>query len=46
LVEDPIAKVTFPKYAAGAKLNVEGKTLYFIDDSTLQEFKAMQLAKN
>lgn len=45
MVEDPIAKVTFPKYAAGAKLDVEGKTLYFIDDSTLQEFQAMQSAK-
>ncbi len=45
MVEDPIAKVKFPKYAAGATLEVDGKTLYFIDDSTLQEFQAKQLAK-
>lgn len=46
MVEDPIAKVQFPKYAAGATLDVAGKTLYFIDDTTLQEFQAKQTAKN
>ncbi|MCI0493137.1 MAG: hypothetical protein L0Z07_09395 [Planctomycetes bacterium] len=45
MVEDPIAKVKFPKYAAGATLDVNGKTLYFIDDSTLREFQAKQSAK-
>jgi YHS domain-containing protein len=45
MVEDPIAKVKFPKYAAGATLEVDGKTLYFIDDSTRQEFQAQQPAK-
>ena len=44
MVEDPIAKVKFPKYAAGATLEVGGKTLYFIDESTLQEFQAKQPA--
>ena len=45
MVEDPIAKVKFPKFAAGATLEVNGKTLYFIDESTLQEYQAMQSAK-
>jgi hypothetical protein len=44
LVEDPIAKVQFPKYAAGATLEVGGKTLYFIDNSTLREFQEKQPA--
>jgi hypothetical protein len=42
LVEDPVAKVKFPKFAAGATLDVNGKTLYFIDDSTCREFKQKQ----
>jgi YHS domain-containing protein len=45
LIEDPIAKVKFPKYAAGATLEVDGKTLYFIDESTRDEFQQQQLAK-
>jgi hypothetical protein len=45
MVEDPIAKVTFPKYAAGATLEVSGKTLYFIDESTLHEYQAKQPVK-
>ena len=45
MVEDPIAKVKFPKYAAGATLEVDGKTHYFIDESTLKDFQAKQLAK-
>lgn len=45
MVEDPIAKVRFPKYAAGAKLEVNGKTHYFIDDVTLREFQVQQAAK-
>jgi YHS domain-containing protein len=39
MVEDPIAKVQFPKYAAGATLDVKGKTYYFIDDATCREFQ-------
>ena len=31
MVEDPIAKVKFPKFAAGATLEVKGKTVYFIE---------------
>jgi YHS domain-containing protein len=39
MVQDPIAKVTFPKYAAGATLEVAGKTHYFIDETTRREFQ-------
>jgi hypothetical protein len=45
MVEDPVAKVTFPKFAAGATLEVKGKTIYFIDDSTRCEFEQQQTAK-
>jgi len=38
LVEDPIAKVKFPKYAAAAQADVSGKTYYFIDETTHREF--------
>ncbi len=39
MVEDPIAKVRFPSFAAAATLEHERKTLYFIDESTLREFQ-------
>jgi hypothetical protein len=45
LVEDPIAKVRFPKFAAGATLDVGGRTHYFIDDSTLKQFKEKAASK-
>jgi hypothetical protein len=45
MVEDPVAKVRFPKYAAGATLDVKGKTHYFIDDVTLREFRQQQTSK-
>ena len=44
MVEDPIAKVSFPKYAAGATLEVAGKTVYFIDETTREEFQRKQAA--
>lgn len=37
-VEDPIAKVKFPKFAAGASLVHGGQTYFFIDNTTQQEF--------
>jgi YHS domain-containing protein len=37
-VEDPIAKVKFPKFAAGATLEHGGQTYFFIDDTTKAEF--------
>jgi YHS domain-containing protein len=42
MVEDPVAKVKFPKFAAGATLEVKGKTFYFIDESTRREFEQKQ----
>jgi YHS domain-containing protein len=39
MVEDPIAKVQFPKFAAAAKLEHKGNPYYFIDESTLREFQ-------
>jgi YHS domain-containing protein len=37
-VEDPIAKVKFPKFAAEATLEHNGQTYFFIDDRTKAEF--------
>jgi hypothetical protein len=39
MVEDPIAHVRFPKFAAGATLEQKGKTIYFISDETRREFE-------
>jgi hypothetical protein len=33
-----VAKIQFPKYAAGATLERDGKMLYFIDEQTRDEF--------
>lgn len=44
LVEDPIAKVRFPKYAAGDKLDWKGKTMYFLGEDTRREFEKQQAA--
>ena len=46
MVEDPIARIQFPKYAAGATIEEHGKTTYFIDESTLRQFQQKQAAKN
>jgi YHS domain-containing protein len=39
MVEDPVAKVRFPKYAAGATAEIGGKTYYFVDEATCREFQ-------
>ena len=39
LVEDPVAKVRFPKYAAGATLDWKGEKVYFLGDETRQQFE-------
>jgi YHS domain-containing protein len=44
MVQDPVAKVKFPKYAAGATLEVAGRTHYFIDETTRREFQQQQQA--
>jgi YHS domain-containing protein len=40
MVEDPIAAVRFPKFAAATSLEWEGKTYYFIGNETRREFEA------
>ena len=42
LVEDPVAKLRFPKYAAGAKLERDGKTIYFISEATRRKYDEQQ----
>ena len=42
LVDDPIAGVRFPKYAAAATLDTNGKTYYFISDETRAEFESRE----
>lgn len=37
-VEDPVAGVKFPKFAAGATLDHGGKSLFFVDDATRAEY--------
>jgi YHS domain-containing protein len=43
MVEDPVAKIQFPKYAAAKTLEIKGKTYYFIDESTCREFQQKQM---
>ncbi len=38
MVEDPIAHVRFPKFAAGATADTNGTTVYFIGEETRQEY--------
>jgi YHS domain-containing protein len=42
MVEDPVAHVRFPKQAAGATLEHNGKTYYFVGEETRQEFAKQQ----
>jgi YHS domain-containing protein len=42
MVEDPVAHVRFPKFAAAATLERGGKTFYFIANETREEFEAKQ----
>ena len=40
MVEDPVAKVQFPQFAAGATLEQNGQTLYFVGEETKAEYLA------
>lgn len=40
MVEDPVAKISFPRFAAGATLEQGGKTYYFVDEKNKTEFAA------
>jgi YHS domain-containing protein len=39
LVEDPVARIRFPKYLAASTLERDGKTYYFVDEDTRREFE-------
>lgn len=39
LVKDPITEIEFPRYAAAASLQANGKTYYFISEESCETFK-------
>jgi YHS domain-containing protein len=39
MVEDPIARVKFPKHAAAATCEFEGNMYYFVGEATMREFQ-------
>jgi YHS domain-containing protein len=45
LVEDPVAKIHFPKYLAASTLERGGRTYYFVDEDTRREFEKQPTAK-
>jgi YHS domain-containing protein len=45
LVEDPVAKVRFPKYLAASTLERNGRTYYFVDEDTRREFEKQPATK-
>jgi YHS domain-containing protein len=45
LVEDPVAKIRFPKYLAASTLERDGRTYYFVDGETRGEFEKEPPAK-
>jgi YHS domain-containing protein len=38
-VEDPVARIRFPRYLASSTLERDGKTYYFVDEDTRREFE-------
>ena len=38
-VEDPVARIRFPKYLASSTLERDGRTYYFVDEETRREFE-------
>jgi YHS domain-containing protein len=44
MVTDPVSGTTFPKLAAGAKLERDGRTYYFVSETTRREFEEQQPA--
>jgi YHS domain-containing protein len=40
MVQDPVAGVRFPKFAAAGSVDFEGKTYHFINAETKHEFEA------
>jgi YHS domain-containing protein len=44
-VEDPVTKIRFPKYLASSTLDRDGRTFYFLDEDTRQQFEKQPVAK-
>jgi YHS domain-containing protein len=44
-VEDPVAKIRFPKYVASSTLERDGRTYYFVDEDTRREFEKQAMAQ-
>jgi YHS domain-containing protein len=44
-VEDPVARIRFPKYLAASTLERDGRTYYFVDEETRREFEKQPAAK-
>jgi hypothetical protein len=45
LVEDPVARIRFPKYLAASTLERDGQIYYFVDEDTRREFDKDVAAK-
>ena len=45
-VEDPVARVRFPKYLASSTLERDGRTYYFVDEETRREFEKQPAAQS
>ena len=45
LVEDPVARIRFPKYLASSTLERDGRTYYFVDEETRREFEKQPAAQ-
>jgi YHS domain-containing protein len=43
-VEDPVARIRFPKYLASSTLERDGRTYYFVDEDTRREFEQQPTA--
>ena len=39
LAQDPVTKISFPKYLASSTLERDGRTYYFVDEDTRREFE-------
>jgi YHS domain-containing protein len=44
-VEDPVARIQFPKYLASSTLERDGRTYYFVDEETRREFEKQPAAQ-
>jgi YHS domain-containing protein len=44
MVEDPVAHIRFPKFAAGATLARDGKMHYFVNEETKRDFEKQPVA--